>query len=377
MQLQPHAQSIVEEMKATIHRDLNIMDTQGVIIASTNPVRCGQVHQDALELIRNHLPSRTVWEDDPTRGVQAGINLPITLHGELVGVIGITGHPDEVSVLGDVIKRMTEVLLEGVQQKEASDLIDRSKGLFLENWLFSQSVDWTELETRGRLLGIDIGAPYTAALLQINPAGEQSGSEELQNALILRTVRSALQDDPQNYCTLLHNHILLLLHDCHPEQSRQLLRKLSQRIESFHAVHVSGGISSQTAGPIDLRRCYLEAQTACTAAVRSPRGGILLYNEISLDFIVQNIPRSLLKDLHDLIFSACRETEKAEWIHTILQYFEHDGDIRRCAEAGFIHRNTFQYRIDTLRKKTGYDLRSPRDAALLYFAACYEQESAL
>lgn len=371
MRLQPHAQSIVEEMKASIHRDINIMDTDGVIVASTNPARCGQVHQDALELLRSRQPSRTVWQDDPSRGVQAGINLPISLHGQPVGVIGITGAPEEVSVLGDVIKRMTELMLEGVQQREASDLIDRSKGLFLENWLFSQPADWAELETRGRLLGMDITAPYTVALLQITPKSPAYGPEEMQNTLILRTIRSHLQEDPQNYCSLLRNHILILLHRSTPEQSTQLLRRLCQTIESYHAVHVSGGISTQTAAPADLRRCYLEAQTAGLAAARLTESRVLLYNEISLDFLVQSVPKQLLKDLHELVFSGCREGEKAEFLSTITQYFAHDGDIRRCADAVFIHRNTFQYRMDSLRKKTGYDLRSPKDATLLYFAACY------
>lgn len=42
-----HAQHIVDEMKRSIHRDMNIMNCQGIIIASTNPSRCGQLHQGA------------------------------------------------------------------------------------------------------------------------------------------------------------------------------------------------------------------------------------------------------------------------------------------------------------------------------------------
>ena len=45
-------------------------------------------------------------------------------------------------------------------------------------------------------------------------------------------------------------------------------------------------------------------------------------------------------------------------------------NIQRCADACFLHRNTFQYRMNRLREKTGYDLRRPRDAVLLYLAVC-------
>ena len=43
--------------------------------------------------------------------------------------------------------------------------------------------------------------------------------------------------------------------------------------------------------------------------------------------------------------------------------------MRRCAERLFIHRNTFQYRVEALVRKTGYDLRRPKDAVLLYLAS--------
>ena len=110
------AQHIVDEMKASIHWDINIMDGEGAILASTNPTRQGKLHQGALRIIREGLPELTIWEDDPEAGVQRGINLPIVLDGQLAGVIGVTGDPAEVSVFGDIIKRMTEIMVESIRQ---------------------------------------------------------------------------------------------------------------------------------------------------------------------------------------------------------------------------------------------------------------------
>ena len=47
---QKSAQNIVNEMKASIHRDINIMDENGVILASTDPAR-------RVSCIRERLPS--------------------------------------------------------------------------------------------------------------------------------------------------------------------------------------------------------------------------------------------------------------------------------------------------------------------------------
>ena len=63
---------------------------------------------------------------------------------------------------------------------------------------------------------------------------------------------------------------------------------------------------------------------------------------------------------------ACTPQEEAEFAQTIRAYFAWDGDIQTCAEHLFIHRNTFQYRMDRIKRKTGYNLKAPKDALLLY-----------
>ena len=53
-------QKIAEEVGAMIHRNVNIMDEQGIIIASTDRKRIGAVHAGAEELLRKNLPEFSV-----------------------------------------------------------------------------------------------------------------------------------------------------------------------------------------------------------------------------------------------------------------------------------------------------------------------------
>lgn len=369
---QQEAQNIVDEMKASIHQDINIMDQDGVIFASTNPARCGKVHQGAVQLLGSELPSLMIWEDDPQKGVQRGINLPIVIGGKTVGVIGITGVPEKISVFGNIIKRMTEIMIESIRQKEQSDLVGRAKGLFMENWLFEDRADWAELEARGRLLDIDIWVPYTVTLLRLTERGQSgSGADglgEMRSSLVLQMVYRHIREDPGNCCSVLHDHIIVLL--CHSSRSKAaaMIRDICQDIEGYYPVRVSGGISSPSRTPQDIRRCYLEARAASSVAVRASDCRVIFYDEALLEFLTQSIPKPIKEDVSSLIFSACSREEQAEFIQTIRLYFDEGGDIRRCAEKLFIHRNTFQYRIDCLKKKTGYDLRRPKEAICLYLA---------
>ena len=169
---QEDAQTIVDELKATIQRDINIMDEHGTIFASTNRARIGQLHEGARVLLDRRLPRLTIRSDGEMQGGQPGTNLPIALDGETVGVIGITGPPEQVEVLGSVIQKMTEIMIESIRQREQADELDSARRLFLESWLFADDLDLTEFETRGNLLGVDITLPRTLVLLEILPTAD-------------------------------------------------------------------------------------------------------------------------------------------------------------------------------------------------------------
>ena len=376
---QRQAQSIVDEMKATIGRDINIMDKGGVILASTNSARRGKLHGGALQIIQNNLPALTVWEDDAQAGVQRGINLPVTMDGELVGVIGITGEPEQVSVFGEVIQRMTEILLGSVRRQQQLELIDRAKGLFMENWLFATELDWDELEVRGRLLGFEIGAPYTVALISLGEQDEAgpSGAEEVsevRSGRMLRMIQEHIRDGKGHFCAALRDGVIVLLKGLPHAQAHAKISEMCREIAGCYGAPVSAGIGGASKNPADIRRCYLEARMAATVAARSHDGGrVVFYNQVSLEFIVQSIPRAMREDVREMLFSGCSVQERQEFAQTVSHYYQQDGDIQRCAQTLFVHRNTFQYRMDRLRKKTGYDLRIPKHAMLLYLAIGDEQ----
>lgn len=367
---QQDAQSIVDEVKSAIGRDINIMDGDGRILASTNPARQGQLHPGAARLLREGLSSLTVEADQS--GMQAGINLPVRLDGRTVGVIGITGPPAEVSAFGSVIKHLTELLVERVRAKEQADLVERARGLFVENWLFSREPDWAELEVRGRLLGFALEEPYTVALLRL-PRPALSGSVEdlgeMRSSLILGMLQTRLRQDSRHACAVIRDQVILLLCGLDRTHALAAVRQACRDVEGYYGVLVRGGISSPSRSPADIRRCYLEARTASVAAEQSDRSHLVFYDEVSLEFLVQSIPKKLRQDLREVLFSGCTEREIQEFSRLILLYFQQEGDMRRCAEELFIHRSTFQYRVEALARRTGRDLRRPKDATLLYLAA--------
>lgn len=104
------AQTIVEEIGREIHENINFMDEDGRIIASTNPVRIGTIHEGARRVINENLEELYITSEMENATTKKGINLPILIHGEAVGVIGITGEKERVAGYGNIVRRMTEVM---------------------------------------------------------------------------------------------------------------------------------------------------------------------------------------------------------------------------------------------------------------------------
>ena len=105
------AQQIVEQIGKLVRQNINLMDESGHIIASTDPKRIGSFHQGAYRIISERLPELYITPEMETPSVRQGINLPLEVKGKVVGVIGITGGYQEVFSYGQIVKKMTEILI--------------------------------------------------------------------------------------------------------------------------------------------------------------------------------------------------------------------------------------------------------------------------
>ena len=60
---QQDAQRIANEMKGVLHRNINVIDENSIIIASTDAQRIGQSHAGAKKILSENLESLVVSEN--------------------------------------------------------------------------------------------------------------------------------------------------------------------------------------------------------------------------------------------------------------------------------------------------------------------------
>lgn len=370
------AQRIVDEVKTMVRRDVNFMNREGIIIASTDPERLQHIHEGAKILLQERLDRLDIREPDAKKNIRMGINLAVRVEGRTEGVIGITGDPDELSNLGTVIQKMTEIMIAGLRQRAEAELLDRAQNILLENWLLGSDLNTEELEHRGNLLGIECRIPRRIAVLKISDSGQGSekASLEIQHTRFLTLIQKRIRFDSQNFCTILRNRIVILFASCSRQKIETHLEAICQEIHSFYGNMVYGGIGPEVQDPEQLQRSYHLAGTACDLAMRDGKRAIMLYDDLSLPFLVRCIPQSVRCELSNQIFGRCTPAEQQEILETIRLYFKAEGSAESAANMLYVHKNTFQYRIEKVRKRTGLSLRVPTESILLYIAMELSQQ---
>ncbi len=106
------AQDIVDRAMAILPYNVNVMDSQGLILGSGEPERVNTRHEGAQLVLAN---GRVVEIDAQTavhlKGVQPGINLPLLLDQRLIGVLGITGEPEQLRTYAELVRMTAEMLV--------------------------------------------------------------------------------------------------------------------------------------------------------------------------------------------------------------------------------------------------------------------------
>ncbi len=266
-----------------------------------------------------------------------------------------------MAVFGEIIRHMTEIMLEAAYQQEELELLQRSRSLFVENWLFDAQPDWTELQVRGRLLGIDISQPYTVAVL--NTGGDEEDTLSLDR--VMKRVQTGLAENGGGFCAVLRGRVILLLSRTERSEAARRVRELCRMAETVCGGHVSAGISSPERGTGDSPPLLPGGRGAAARAEQPKRGRVYFTMRRRWNFW-RTASRRRCAVLRGRVFCPLHAAGGGGAAQTVALYFAEDGDVRRCAEKLFVHRNTFQYRMDTVKRKTGLDLRRPWDAALLY-----------
>ena len=101
---------------------------------------------------------------------------------------------------------------------------------------------------------------------------------------------------------------------------------------------------------------------------------VCAYGQVALELFSEEVSRQTKEEYIRKVFPRCAYEEVRSWMDVLEAYFAADGSLQSAASALYIHKNTLQYKLKKLAEISGYDVRRPSDAPVLYIAMMFFKE---
>lgn len=348
------ARQMVRETMNRLNRNINIMDHTGTIIASGDLSRVGEIHEGAADVIRSgQLLMITRDNQHLYKGARPGINLPIVFQEKMIGVIGITGEPEEIREFGELVKMITEMMINQSFLASQIEWKQRMKEMVFEE-LIGREPNVESAEQRLNLLKIKLRAPYQVSLIELRELPMQAQEliqkvEELLNEMqLLVGFRSV-------------NRLFILTSGL----EEQAVRRKLEEIQGFLRQREIGfkiGLGSQVMETSKIAASHEEAKLALLLG--DPGRGLISYLDVETKALINRIDPQVKQKFVNRVFAGTPHTS----IETLEAFFACNLNIGEAAKQLFIHRNTLIYRLGKIKERTGYDPQVFHDAVSLQLA---------
>lgn len=327
------AQTIVNRMMKDIPYNINIMNHEGIIIGSGNTNRVGSLHHGAVKAITQG-ETIEIYQDEEF--VKKGINIPIELDGNIIGVVGISGEVDIIRPFGKLLRSAVILLINQIIAIEKETSEQHLKQEFFHLLINTETVYTQQIIQRGLHYSIELTKP--AQVIYIENISTLSELELSHKALFKLS--------PASYCVILQDE----------RAFASLIKDIRIAIPSAYIAISKWNVS--------IAESYLQAKSA----MRILKG--LNMDERFIDYAnceftsdMLRLSRGQLINEHTMQLMKCDD----EMIQTLQVYLNCNLNLNETASKLMIHRNTLSYRLNKIHALTGKDPKKFIDRIELIF----------
>ena len=359
------AKKIITEVRKLLDENLIIADTNGTIIASSDESRINKFHEGALNCYheRNKI---IITKEDETKlaGVKAGVNLPIFYQKQIIGVIGITGDPNKVSPYGELLKKMTELLIKESYYSEQLDWQSRTLEAFVFDWV--QKRGWSNtFGEQSKILGIDLSLDRLVIIGHYSSHKENFITRDVWN-----DIHQTFMSKRDEVFVRWGNDRFVLLHPVKEKENKTRTLYLVQQLQKYFRDKYNRVLSfgiGQTVTAHEIYQSFTQAERALAVAIRTQ--SIVFDEDLRLEMCIQDIKNQTRYELvHRTIAPIIKDTDL---IDTLRTFILHNQSFKETADYLHIHINTLHYRLKKIQDATGLNPREVHDMMTLYLSLTF------
>ena len=371
------ARAIVQRTMAIIPFGVNVMDERGLIIASGNPERIGTLHPGAqLALARRDTVEIDSADAPHLHGARPGVNLLLTVRGEVCGVVGLTGHPDQVRQFGALVRLTAEMILEQSQLIGELQREKRYREEFVVQLVSGTGVAHDSMVAWAARLGVDLRRPRAMVVAQVAGVGARvelvlSSLQQVQAELARRWPELLTAVISPGELAMLAPFDMTATPGAHAAAARQRLHELHAVLREGLPFPVTLALGIALPGLDGAAASYASArETARVGKLKHPEAAVFSYFDMSLPVLLAGLKTGWQADQLRQPLQRLRAADNRSGMlmATVAAWFVHHNVPGATAQALGIHRNTLDYRLQKVSDLTGLDLANADDRFLLYVA---------
>jgi len=362
-------QQLAEKIIENVGYNINIIDTEGIIIASGDEKRIGKYHaighKAALEerRIDIHQAEEGLYSD-----VKFGVNQPFYYKGDLVGIIGITGSVHETSDFVKVVKTMIELMVEQEMLKENIYHRQSNKSYFA-NLIFNLKGEEDEIVvlTWAQRLGYRLDIARAVLLISF----DETYNGEI-SAMMLNQIKNSSLHKKEDFSAVLSMGKLLILKSLPTKIPENYLKNYAADIYNCVrnvTTNIFIGISS-VYNDVKKYKNGFEESLFIINQLKKEQKNIGIIDDYLIEYLLFNIPKGLME--HYIGESIEKLGQSKELFETIEGLTDCGMNLVETAKYLYVHRNTVIFRLGKIKKLTKLDpVRNILDRHLFQLITIY------
>ena len=363
------AQKLVEKIMDNIDYEvnINIMNEYAEIIASGDKNRIGKIHSGALDVIKN---AKTIEYfdsvDSDKESAKPGINMPLIFNNEVIGVVGVTGNPNEIKLIANIVKMITEILIEN-----EIDLDKKiSKQRALNNYVYKiiskevihhiSSINiWAENNN------YDFNIERCVCIIKI----EKTNNYKKIIDYITNKIQTITNYNKQDIITYIGNGLFIIIksfNDIKNKTYNKILEIFFNNLKEEMNINFAAMCGCIVNKLEDIHNSYEQANFLCEYI--NNYNGLYFIDDYILEYIILNEgyinSNIILKNKLALI------KKNSSFKETIITMSKYDMNINKTCEKLNMHRNTILYRMKKIKDILNLDpINKHTDRIIFYIMA--------
>lgn len=343
------AKKFIDKIASYTSHNVNIINARGIIVAASKDLpRIGSFHQVAYQMMEQNTPISSLTKADAYLGVQPGVNMVLSCKGKKMGVVGVTGDPQEVYDIALIIRMSLETMIEYETQYEMLQERKNTKLHFINTLLYTDNDEiLQELPGMARALSYRTDILRIPLLIDCPHKHRETVTELLKNSS---------EHCSQDIMSLTRNGQIIVFKAFSLDET-QLFQNYRHLLENYLAPLLSYGKDKGLNCPVFAGSFQREIQSYhdgfrhCTwlRSHLGENGDVSFFYDHIKDYMNSQIPFLELHKVYGAIDNLLSEDFRKSLTETVTALEQTNYNLNAGSRELFIHKNTLAFRFNKIK----------------------------